>query len=357
MFDFLGSNDGFLANSSHQLVPLCNWPNFSQAFPLKNVPNNYVEVLGYPSLLTISTVVNSLLIARILSSRISTAVDVQLFCIAVADIFVIWLALYDYLPEINTKYLDDPPHALNHRRFRGIGRWWQDTTANFADWTVIAFSLNRVLAFVKPKWLHFQLSVRQGVCLEVCILTLCAIFSLERLVFWNHLLLVYDDGQGTLLALRQWEMVQDLAEVVMFTAKWMFLVISNIVLACYLVSRPRISNFEKLHGDLRVLASVAVLFSVLYSISQLPNFVYKVLVMISRPPYCVYNLHERVRSNARPFVHMALLTNYSINFAVFCLVWAHNRHQLQSLFGSSSAGLARSTPVSQKSACAGADQA
>lgn len=65
-----------------------------------------------------------------------------------------------------------------------------------------------------------------------------------------------------------------------------------------------------------------------YTLTQFPNLIYRILQTASRPPYCSYNFTSKEDAAARPIVLMLFLTNYAINFILYCAVSAKFRAQL-----------------------------
>ncbi|OQV23272.1 hypothetical protein BV898_02724 [Hypsibius exemplaris] len=49
--------------------------------------------------------------------------------------------------------------------------------------------------------------------------------------------------------------------------------------------------------------------SVIYCITQLPNVIYKILEVSSKPPYCSYNLTFAAGQGAQPIVNVILWSN------------------------------------------------
>lgn len=86
-------------------------------------------------------------------------------------------------------------------------------------------------------------------------------------------------------------------------------------------------------GGVRRSNSYAILLAcvTLYTITQLPNVLYKILQVASRPPYCSYKMSPASDAAARPVVTILLYTNYTVNFVVYCFVSSNFRRSLSTI--------------------------
>ncbi|OQV13807.1 hypothetical protein BV898_12026 [Hypsibius exemplaris] len=343
----LGGLLGNSTNGSLSATGSCNWPpdNFTELTVEKN-PTLYADLVFYPILLFICTVGNILNIAVLSTDVAKTTTNVYLICLAVSDLCVLWLYLPSYLIEANPKLQDN--EALF--KFHGFGKWWEETAIQFSDWTLIVFSLERLFAIAKPLQYRSRLTISRAVSIELAVVFLAALSTLQNMVDWYYFM-ANDDGVSKWSAiippsLRRWKEIQEQAEISITIGKWIALTVINITLII-IITRHNMTRKDLLshypagftakavapsvHPAKRRSTHVLIGCSALYFVTQFPNVVYKILEVASRPPYCSYNFTPTTSQNARPIISIILLSNYSANFILYCLMWSKFRHQLHYL--------------------------
>ncbi|GAV01941.1 hypothetical protein RvY_12571 [Ramazzottius varieornatus] len=329
-------------NSSTSLISGCNWKNENPYKEVNvdsvNTPSLYVELIIYPILLFICTLGSIITISVLATQRSKTTTNVYLIALAVSDLCVLWLNLPLYIGEADPGVFEDEIYFNNWSRFHGLEQWWQETAVQLSDWTLIVFSVERLLAISMPLNYRNRLTVRRAIYLELVVLLLAALSTLENPVMWYYVL-ANDDGVSSKQkiatpALLRWETLQREAETGMTIAKWALLASINGVLIVVLVHQQgQQSAAVKSSRRQGMRNSTAILLGchVVYFLTQMPNVVYKCLVIASLPPYCSYNFTFAAQVRSRPFVTVALLTNYSVSFFLYCLVSRKFRFELRRL--------------------------
>ncbi|OQV25382.1 hypothetical protein BV898_01060 [Hypsibius exemplaris] len=352
----LNGSAGALGNNSGDSLSAvsCNWPP-DQIFDVtvENTPTSYADLIGYPILLFICTFGNLLSIVALSTDVAKSTTNVYLICLAVSDLCVIWLALEAYIPEADVKVRESDAYFQNVANFSGFQKWWEETAIQFSDWTLIVFSLERLIAIARPFEYRHRLTVRRAIYIELGVLFLASICALENLVV-GYYFLAHDDGVSTKTriltpGLLEWDRIQNQAEVGITLAKWVILTILNVCLIIVIsrhnkirdsilvqtemagVSQSTPNKSSAVHPARRHSTYVLMCCSGLYFVTQFPNVIYKILEVASRPPYCSYNFTYKAKMTARPIVYVILLSNYSVNFLLYCLLWRKFREQLRYL--------------------------
>ncbi|OQV25027.1 hypothetical protein BV898_01234 [Hypsibius exemplaris] len=112
-----------------------------------------MEFCVYPILLTVCTVGNVINLTILLKESPKGSTNVYMTAVAVASLFVLWLWFPVYLANLYT-LLDNKSTLLynykTYHEYEGIRVWGKDTAMATADWILLAFSLTRLLAVIRP---------------------------------------------------------------------------------------------------------------------------------------------------------------------------------------------------------------
>ncbi|OQV25383.1 hypothetical protein BV898_01061 [Hypsibius exemplaris] len=201
-----------------------------------------------------------------------------------------------------------------------------------------------MLALVKPKWWRFESTIRQALS------ALSAVFTLENLV-QGYYAQAHDSTLSQILSppLLRWSAIQNQAEVAIMFAKWTILVVINVILIrTFLRIRKDPMNDVKKVRRKRTIITVLLLCVAVYVVTYLPTVVYKILEIASRPPYCTFNFTTRDKERGQPFVFMAVLTNYFLNFLLYYLAWPKFRSKLRTLLAKVFCCHQRGTPTTPR---------
>ncbi|XP_055348375.1 uncharacterized protein LOC129595401 isoform X3 [Paramacrobiotus metropolitanus] len=230
--------------------------------------------------------------------------------------------------------------------YKGFGAFWQETAKEFVDWTVVVFSIERLLVAVRPLSAALArtdaIAWRRTLAKEGCIFILAMLFSLSYLVTYYYFYAYFRDStlnyQDSLTpSLRRWYHWQIGAETVLCFAKWILLLIFDSALVVVLwkhrvainVSVKMSKRCSTRNANIIVLASLTV-----YTLTQLPYVILECLKMASREPFNSLSLTNEQLSHAGLFVGILQWSNYSVTFFVYFLSSPKFRRQCRVLWGS-----------------------
>ncbi|XP_055328964.1 uncharacterized protein LOC129581766 [Paramacrobiotus metropolitanus] len=335
----------------------CDWDTaLGVNTTFENVENNstiYVYLVLYPVLLFCCTVGSSLTIAALVkdpsSRRTSTAV--YMICSACGNLCILWSALPDYITSAKSSLGIDEnddnstssADLLALLQYKGFGVFWNETSIQFVDWTLIVFSVERLLVTLRPLSAMARTAStawQKTIIKELIVLLLACLFSLSWLCTYYYWLPLSATSLLTFQELltpplRRWYTVQNDAEVGMWIAKWLALSFLSAALIFVLWKhRKAISKSVAQKKDNRARnANLIVIGSLtLYMVTQLPYVLLTCLKIARSPPYCTLRMTNAQDSKARSVVNVVSWSNYSVSFFVYYLSSAKFREQVKSMF-------------------------
>ncbi|GAU99783.1 hypothetical protein RvY_10735 [Ramazzottius varieornatus] len=299
----------------------------------------FVTWVFYPILLALCTVGNVLNLIVLFHEKPKGSTNVYMTSVAIADLFVLWLFLPLYLRNISPALRATPSFIEPFKRFYGLQIWWQETFILVCDWTLIAFSLARLLVLVRPfSWQWIQTARTSRIVITV-LLVLSLLFTVYNPV-QQYYLLQYNitsvaKGPQWLIT---WSELQHQADVAMTIVKFFALLVIN-CMVIWAIGRQQKSDVGKMRAaqanskakyrssNLILLGSV-----ILYLTTQFPSLVVNCLY-IAADDYKTYDFPRSVRLFVNPFVNISFLTNYSVNFFLYLTVSERFRAQFMEVLG------------------------
>ncbi|XP_055348395.1 uncharacterized protein LOC129595415 [Paramacrobiotus metropolitanus] len=316
-------------------------------------PSLYVYFVFYPLLLACCTIGSSLTIVARLNDPDSrkTSTTVYMVCSAFGNLCILWSIFPDYLVTVflnGANAGNDSDQSYNsftngYLAYRGVCTFWNETATQFVDWTLIIFALERLLFALRPLSRTLTRAVkatwRRAVLKECIILVLAILFSLCYLCTYYYYYVTSDQKlslQDSLTPfLRSWYNLQIDAEMGMWFAKWLMLLMLDTTLLVVLWKHRTLvrasvactKSCATRNANATVIASL-----LLYMVTQLPYALLTCLKIASRPPYCSYPMTNEQESHARPIINIIQWTNYSVPFFVYYVASLTFRKQCKALY-------------------------
>ncbi|XP_055348412.1 uncharacterized protein LOC129595429 [Paramacrobiotus metropolitanus] len=266
-----------------------------------------------------------------------SSTTVYMVCSALGNLCILWSILPDYITATvsfganveNGSDQANDSYANFYTAYKGFAAFLNETATQFADWTLIIFAVERLLVALRPLSNALTRTVtatwRRAILKECAILSLSIMFSVSNLCTYYY---YYISGNRTLILqddlpppLKTWYQLQEDAEMGMWYAKWLTMLILDISLIVVLwrhrtAFRKSVIKRSKTCGTRT--ANATVLGSLLlYMVTQLPYVLLSCLKIASRPPYCSYPMTYEQESRARPIVYIVQWSNYSVTFLVY----------------------------------------
>ncbi|XP_055348374.1 uncharacterized protein LOC129595401 isoform X2 [Paramacrobiotus metropolitanus] len=323
----------------------------------ENVDNNstiYVYLVLYPFLLLLCTVGSIFIIAARLKDETSrkTSTSVYMICSAFGCLCILWSTLPEYLTQVilneyrnGTNFSDEVENVIDLAlNYKGFGVFWNEAAIEFVDWTLIVFSVERLLVTTQSlsvaRAMTDSSAWRRTLLIEGVLLILAVLFAVSYLPTYYYWLPYSSNSTEAMqeilpLPLGRWLTLQGTAEMGMWIAKWLLLLILDIALLCVVIRHRRnikttmmcsIKESSTRTSNLILMASVA-----LYMVTQLPNVILQCMRIASRPPFCTLHLTNTHESRARPIVSILHLSNYSVSFFVLYASSSKFREQCRML--------------------------
>ncbi|OQV16708.1 hypothetical protein BV898_09218 [Hypsibius exemplaris] len=297
-------------------------------------------VLGplYPILLACCTIGNVLNLIVLFREKTKGSTNVYMMSVAISDLFILWLQLPYYLYNISLTIRAQVGFRKSYKDYDGVRRWGQETFMQLSDWTLIVFSLARLMAIVKPfsfRWLQTARTARIACAI---LLVLAGIFTIYIPIQWYCEYYRVTKTAKDPPWLTHWGAVQDQAEVAMTIFKFFALLVLNVVLVMA-IRRQQTSHIGKMragqqsNSNRKYRNSNIILISsvLLYLVCQFPSLIVRLLTILD-DIYHQYEFRKTHRHFANPFVLFALFGNYSVNFILYLMVSKKFRRQCAQLF-------------------------
>ncbi|XP_055352734.1 uncharacterized protein LOC129598726 isoform X2 [Paramacrobiotus metropolitanus] len=243
-----------------------------------------------------------------------------MIAMAISDIVILWVYFPLFLWNISSAFRLAYHTKANKRITTSfmIGQGWiQETFMQFCDWVLLTFSLERLIAVLKPLWTKKLTSASTANTIVVILFVLSVIFSVEEFV--KQL----EKGQPRWIM--KWDEVQFGAEMTMVFVKFFGLLIINAVLIMAIAKRQhrdigRVSARLHRRPSVRTWNTNILLLSsaVLYLIAMFSSLCVNSLALADT--LGVRPFDESAKKFATPFCNITLLTNYSINFFLYLTV-------------------------------------
>ncbi|OWA50164.1 hypothetical protein BV898_14689 [Hypsibius exemplaris] len=330
-------------------VTSCNWPqdpHFNET--MRDGTDFYVKAILYPIILTLSTCGNTLTLLVLGTDPRKTTTHVYLMCIAFFDLTTLWLELFNYLHLVSPqRFKPGEQNVRNSVNVYGFLTFWQEVCVQSSDWTLIAFSIERICATAKPLYFRRFETVMRAVYTEVAIVLMAAICYTENLVVWYHAIKRTVGGafphplakeKYLSPALLRWDHIQIQAMVSIAAVNWVTILSLNISLMAVLHHRKNIrqtlfSADSSSSYSSRPTAATPILLAcgALYSSTMSLPLVCIILVIAGQPPYCSYHTPPKIQTLLNAFGTMSLLVNYSAGFLLYCWTWRKFRNRFQDI--------------------------
>ncbi|XP_055346657.1 uncharacterized protein LOC129594108 [Paramacrobiotus metropolitanus] len=315
----------------------------------------YVIYICYPFLLALCTVGNVLTIFVLAHTKHKGSTNTYMMAVAVANLFILWLYMPTYIYNIvkNLPYPWVANFLFHFFQFFGLENWWNDIFVHLSDWTLIIFSLERLLAVTNP----FLFQKLKGNVYPRVIVVILFILSATASIYvvYDYYAFYYPNKEWDRTSVpiykrsssyMEWNRVQKTSEVSIFIGQFFALLIINSFIAVVVVRISRgvhVGN-DKLtvvakSGDKKRAAqkqrnSVYLLLGsvVLYLITQFPTLIHNILA-IADDQFQTYDYKLGARLVAQPCVLMAQYINYAANFLIYMTVSQQFRAQVADVFG------------------------
>ncbi|OWA50238.1 hypothetical protein BV898_14761 [Hypsibius exemplaris] len=317
----------------------CNWPG-GELFlgDLGHFPALWITIVNRPILLGLGTIGSLLLLWIQLRDTRKCSANIYLAVMAVCSIFILWAPFPNYLllVESGNHFTADAWAAHpTLQRFEGFLRFLQESAVCISDCTLVAFSVDRLLCTLRPQRYLNVFTAKQALHIELIIILLMLLWNSAYLGITHHTAL------SPLIAI--WNAIMTTVDAFSFLSVWIIMVTTSVILAFSLVKRGRDKSVivAESTGSSNGATGSAVLLlccTVLYSITQLPYIIFKLLAMARESPHCWLNISTRDVTLWLTFGGNLSLVGYSIHFYVFYIFSSSFRQRVHSLCSSSSNG-------------------
>ncbi|OQV17579.1 hypothetical protein BV898_08350 [Hypsibius exemplaris] len=330
-----------LSNATSNVTLRCGWPKEDRRSEVPHI--EYVDMVTYPILLALSTIGNALNVFVLRRERPQSSKNVYLITMACSDICYMWAQFCPYtkdrIPD-PSDWIVDSLSAAN-----GVILFLQETAAFVSDWTIVAFSIDRLLAICSP--LHHKMicSISRSTTIAMGIITVAVLLASCRLVdyYWWY---ANDPGFGPVpvrpIELKHLRTMYNGSLFVLPALTFLAILTINSVLM-HIINRKRKSRLLKLRITLsstpdargalttsnttRKVAAAAsehnasIMLAtcvLLYLITQTPSAVFMVLQTLDSTCIRRHSRHEE--SVTEPIKLFCLNLNFSLNFVLYCAV-------------------------------------
>ncbi|OQV16712.1 hypothetical protein BV898_09221 [Hypsibius exemplaris] len=325
-----------ITNNASSIITMLNPLDYSRE--QLQMANNLVLGIFYPLLLACCTIGNVLNLIVLFREKPKGSTNVYMMSVAISDLFVLWLQLPIYLYNISPTLRRQDGFKKSFFDYYGARQWGQETFIALCDWTLIVFSLARLMAIVKPfsfRWLQTARTARIACAI---LLVLAGIFTIYNPIKSYCQYYRVPKTAKDPPWLTNWGAVQDQAEVAMTIFKFFALLVLNVVVVMA-IRRQQTSHIGKMragqqsNSNRKYRNSNIILMSsvLLYLVCQFPSLMINLLT-ISDDIYHQYNFRKTHRQFANPFVLVAFFANYSVNFILYLTVSKKFRTQCAQLF-------------------------
>ncbi|GAU97279.1 hypothetical protein RvY_08604 [Ramazzottius varieornatus] len=293
----------------------------------------YVHLIGYPVLLLICTIGNTLSLSVWLRLPHKSSTAIYLTTVAFSDLFVLWFYMGHFVHNVDpTCDFDTSLCWEQYLQSKGVVEWWRDTCMQLSDWTLIIFSTERLVMVCHPLRFNEAVSMCTALRNVLILFLLAATFCVELLVvpyvyLWRradyppdtHTKIVIGPG------LTDWDNLYDYSELMVTVSKWIILALLNcaFVLQLSRQSRPALASQQlppERSNQTRHINYILLGSAALYFVTQSPNAYCKMLRISGSSKGCSkYYFH---------LLSIISLSNYSLNFLLYCMVSARFRQHL-----------------------------
>ncbi|XP_055344733.1 uncharacterized protein LOC129592670 [Paramacrobiotus metropolitanus] len=297
---------------------------------------NMLYIVLYPLLLASCTIGNTLNLIVLICEKRKASTNCYMTAVALADIVILWMGMPLYAWNTSATLL--LPHYVPRNKKILImvlpyTIWAQETLLHLCDWTLIVFSLERLLAITQPfsiKWLQ---SARTARIVIVVLFVLSMAFAVNNYVagWYPWMYSIMPEW------LADWSAVQDKAEMVVTCINFFGLLIINLLVIAA-IRRQHLSDIGQQraaqtagqerryrNSNYLLIGSVG-----LYLFTMLPSLVYKILIVAETNQ--LFNFHKTAKLFATPFCLSSSMANYSVNFFLYLTVSERYRVQFVRLF-------------------------
>ncbi|OQV13529.1 putative RING finger protein nhl-1 [Hypsibius exemplaris] len=330
-------------------IPSCNWPVEPATNDTVPGPDYYVKAVLFPIILAINTVGNFLILVVLGTDKDKTSVHVYRISVAWFDLSVVWLELYSYLQLVLPDQFSSDTSQRSLINFYGAKIFWQNTSMQASNWTLIVFGLERLYATIRPLQFRTAMSIRRAIYLELVVVMLAVLYGLEYPISWYYALqhspdLVLQDlaaeAQYLTPGLLRWNNFQNEADVGIQIGNWIAIFTIDccllIVLHRHFKTRktlfqaseraPAASRDSQGSGSaLRLVIACSALFVFTMALPIASN----ILLMAKEPPHCSYYITTKTLDLLTGLGTMSLLVNYSAGIFLYCLTWKRFRERIR----------------------------
>ncbi|GAV00088.1 hypothetical protein RvY_10986 [Ramazzottius varieornatus] len=298
-----------------------------------------VQWIGYPVLLVLCTVGNILCLYALYRYREKCSSTVYLVAVAICDLCVLWFYMGTFLVEI-LDLSEDRMESWVWNQYvesRGIVLWWRHTCIQLSDWVLMAYIIERFVTVYRstaPAGLFIVITkdaFRRALITVAILGLLSAIFQSGDLVRQavylakRHGFPVMTNTSHVVEPLIQrWHDAQTTGEIAMMLVKGVLIAVLNCMLA-YQMSRAQASRRLLVRhvseaSTSSVPHSVLLISGALYLVTQTPTAVCEAVFLATGKDYCCSFI---------PLINTLSLSNYSLNFFMYCLVTQKFRRFLE----------------------------
>ncbi|OQV13527.1 hypothetical protein BV898_12273 [Hypsibius exemplaris] len=331
-------------------ITSCNWPVEPATNDTLPGPDYYVKAVLFPIILAVNTVGNVLILVVLGTDRSKTSVHVYRISVAWFDLSVVWLELFNYLQLVLPDQFSGGTNLRNSINFYGAQTFWQNTSMQVSNWTLIVFGLERLYATIRPLQFRTARSIRRAIYLELVVVVLAVLYSLEYLISWYYALQHSPDLELQDLAaeaqyltpgLLRWYNVQNEADVAIQIGNWIAIFTID---CCLLIVLHRHLKTRKtlFHAPGRAPAAsrgsqgsgsalrLVIACSALYVFTMALPITCNILIIAKEPPHCSYYITTKTLDLLSGLGTMSLLVNYSAGIFLYCLTWKRFRERIKS---------------------------
>ncbi|OWA54337.1 hypothetical protein BV898_18745 [Hypsibius exemplaris] len=331
-------------------ITSCNWPVEPATNETLPGPDYYVKAILFPIILAINTVGNFLILVVLGTDKNKTSVHVYLISVACFDLSVVWLELYTYLPLVLPDQVKDETYLRNFINFYGAQTFWQYTSLQASNWTLIVFGLERLYATIRPLQFRTAMSIRRAIYLELVVVMLAVLSNLKYPISWYYALQHSPDlalrdlaaeAQYLTPGLLRWHNFQNEADIATQIGDWIAIFTINccllIVLRRHLKTRKTLFHAPEsvpaasrgIHSSGSALRLV-IACSALYVFTMALPITCNILRIAKEPPHCSYYITTKTLDLLSGLGTLSLLVNYSVGIFLYCLTWKRFRERIKS---------------------------
>ncbi|XP_055355769.1 uncharacterized protein LOC129601076 [Paramacrobiotus metropolitanus] len=313
-------------------MPGCGWPERDFQYVYEADGFKYTELILHPIWLFICTVGNILNI--VLLRKIHTFQAIFVTAVAHFDLLAMWGWLLRSI-QVYVGYTTPggiPSRSLNSnfsteatRGFLVASEFFGNIGSWYSDWTLVAFSVTRLLFTIDPLRWRLSISRKQVVIAILCFLPLACTVALYPVVEY----VTRDDKVATITWVGNWRQIQMIGAAIDALSSFLIIFVANMVIALILFKRqmmhkPEVECLEgkfpvRIHGKDTIISTTMTLLTasvVLYLVTTIPYLTWYILLAMEKR--CMVHIGDDQFVILQSLFLQFTYAKYSLNFFVYC---------------------------------------